>query len=165
MHKGPRGDIEDKLGFMTMPPTECPIPPEEFTNIQESLKNRGVKVDGIFKYWHGLLGTCFGDASKLKVEAIMVPATPLLQILKSKVMDAIRKRVGDGFEAICSKIVAHYPWGGEVPDWNGIANQARPGNARTFRARFLRLGQQDIKPYDEPRKRARKIRVRFLRPG
>ena len=109
------GDIDEDLDSLPIPPTECSLSKEEFMKVKESLEDRGAEVITTFRYWHGLLGVSAGGFGKMKVDALMIPASPMFVHLKSKAMADIVERVGHGLADISSGMVGFHQKGEKCP--------------------------------------------------
>ena len=56
-----------------------------------------------------IIGASTGDFGSMNVDALFMPATPMLRTLRSAVMDSIKAKVGNGLSDICQKTFAHFP--------------------------------------------------------
>ena len=103
--------------------TTLPTSTEEVNQKIASLRARGVEIRHTVKHRHGFLGLAIGDVGQMKVDAVMIPTTNRLKLIHSMAIEAIKKRVGNGLEKLCEKLIASRPTGEACPTGKALLSK------------------------------------------
>lgn len=98
------GSSTGDLGHLSPQSSNGELSAEGRKHAASSLRNRGLEILEHYRHWYGMLGLGIGRAGNIDVDALMVPASPMLSRMLSETTKSIEVQVGQGFEEICSQV-------------------------------------------------------------